>query len=324
MSKFKVLITGIAGFIGHHLTEHILKHTNWDVIGIDKLTYASVGLTRLKENEHYNSKRLTIYTWDLSQELSIGIKQDIGDVNYIIHLCAETHVDNSIENPVYTIHNNVMSTVYMLEYARELKTLSKFIYFSTDEVYGTASEHQSFTETDVHNPSNPYSASKSASESICLSYINTYRVPILMINAMNVFGERQHEEKFIPKTIKNILNDNIVRIHCDTNRVIGSRFYIYVDDISSVVLFLLDKGLVREKYNISGSVEINNLEVANMISCILNKPFTYELLENDDKRPGHDLRYCLNDTKIRALGWNNKCDVKENMIKVVEYERGRK
>ena len=244
----KILVTGGCGFIGHHLVEHLLKNTNWRIIIIDKLNYASKGYDRLRNANILNNNRISIFATDLSQPISVGVKYEIGeDIDYIIHMAAETHVDNSISNPVLCIYNNIMSTVHMLEFARNLKNLKRFIYFSTDEVYGPALGNKLYKEDERHNPTNPYSASKTGAEQICTSYHNTYNVPLIKINVMNAFGERQYVEKFIPKTIRKILNNEIVYIHSyPDKKTSGTRFYIHARNIAQAVLFILDKGKINE------------------------------------------------------------------------------
>ena len=185
------------------MVQHLLINTNWKIFVIDKLNYASNGLERLREIGAVNNKRVKIFPIDFSYEFSEGVIKEIGDdVNYIVHLGAESHVDNSIKDPKTTFKSNITGTVEMLEYAKTLKKLEIFFYFSTDEVFGPAPKNFAYKEWDRHRPTNPYSASKSAAEGICLSYLNTYKLPVMIVNNMNVFGERQHVEKFIPMTIK--------------------------------------------------------------------------------------------------------------------------
>ena len=213
MSK-KVLITGGCGFIGHHVIEHLHVNTDWNIVVIDKLNYASRGYDRLRNTDTLDSGRVKVFPIDLAQPLTTGIIYELGtDFNYIIHMAAETHVDNSIADPAPFIQNNVMSTVYTLEFARLNKSLEVFFYFSTDEVYGPAPGSTLFSEDSRHRPTNPYSASKSAAEQICVAYNNTYNVPVIRINVMNAFGERQHVEKFIPKVINKILRGQKIQIH---------------------------------------------------------------------------------------------------------------
>ena len=300
----RVIVTGGCGFIGHHVVEHILRKTNWEIIVLDKLNYASFGYERLKDNGAYQSPRVKIFCYDITQEISVGLKKEIGSIDYIIHMAAETHVDNSISDPVPFIQNNVMSTVNMLEYARSISGLKSFVYFSTDEVFGPALGDKLYKEWDRHNPTNPYSASKSAAEGICLSYENTYKIPLLIVNVMNAFGERQHVEKFIPMTIKKLLNDEEIIIHSyPDKKTSGTRFYIHGRNIAAAVLFLLKHGKNGEKYNITGEREVSNLEMAQIIADTIGKPLKYTMTDCHTLRPGHDLRYGLDGSKMFEMGW---------------------
>jgi len=316
-----ILITGGCGFIASHLVEHIYRNTDWKILIIDKLSYASNGLERLRDAELLENSRVKIFTCDLTNNISVGMEKEFGTVNYIIHMAAETHVDNSILYPKDCIHNNVMSTVNILEYARrQIINLEKFFYFSTDEVYGPAPNNIRYKETDRHKPTNPYSASKSAGEQICVAYENTYKIPLLIVNVMNAFGESQHVEKFIPKCIKYIKEDKVVQIHSDTECVnSGSRFYIHAINISDAVLFLLEKGIVGESYHISGEREMTNLELAKFIANILGKELKYEMVNWHSNRPGHDLRYALDDEKIRKLGWKLPMNFEHSLQKTIEW-----
>jgi dTDP-glucose 4,6-dehydratase len=315
----KIVLTGGCGFIGHHFAEYIHKHTDWDIIILDKLTYASMGFERLRNNGLYNSQRVKIYTLDLCNELSEGLKKEIGDnIDYIVHMAAETHVDNSIKEPINVIMNNVTSTVNLLEWSRTLQNLKLFFYFSTDEVFGPALGDTLFKEWDRHKPTNPYSASKSAAENICLSYENTYKIPLIIVNVMNAFGERQHVEKFIPLCIKKILNNELIQIHSYPDKLTsGTRFYIHSQNIASAVLFLIKNGKIGEKYNISGEKEVSNLDLAKLIAKFIGKELKYELIDFHSSRPGHDLRYGLDGSKIYDLGWNPKFNFENSLEKTV-------
>ncbi len=313
----KIIITGGCGFIGHHFVQHIYVNTDWDIIIIDKLSYASKGLDRLKDLNYIGNPRITIFTFDLINPLSDGIKIEIGNPDIIVHMCAETHVDNSIKYPVSVITNNINSTVNILEYARSLKNLKCFFYFSTDEVYGPAPTGTLYKEWDRHKPTNPYSASKSSGENICISYENTYKIPLIIVNVMNVIGERQYIEKFIPLTIKKLLNNEKILIHGDKNKNSGTRFYIHARNVADAVLFLLNNGQIGEKYNITGDREISNLEMALFIAKTLEKKINYEIIDFHSERPGHDLRYGLDGTKIKELGWTPPISFDESLIKTI-------
>ncbi len=315
----KILITGGCGFIGHHFVEHILNSTDWDIIIIDKLTYASKGFDRLKSFGGYPNKRVRIFTNDLCNLFEDGLKLEIGEVDYIVHMAADTHVDNSISDPVSVIKNNIMSTVSVLEYARELKHLDKFFYFSSDEVYGTAIDIP-YKEWDRHRPTNPYSASKSGAENICISYHNTYNLPIIIVNVMNAFGERQHVEKFIPKCIKYILEDKEIEIHTDKKcEKSGSRFYIHARNIAQSIMFLIKNGNIGEKYNVVGEKEVNNLEMAQYIAKILDKNLKYKMVNFHESRPGHDIRYSLDGQKMFDMGWKLPVNFYESLEKTIKW-----
>ena len=318
-----ILVTGGCGFIGHHFVEHIIINTDWNIIIVDKLNYASMGFERLKEpifNDCIKTERLKIITWDLINEISIGLCKELSNIQIIVHMAAETHVDNSIETPVQFIQNNIMSTVNILEYARKLKNLELFFYFSTDEVYGPALGEKMFKEDERHNPTNPYSASKSGAEQICIAYHNTYKLQLIRINVMNAFGEKQHIEKFIPKVIKKILNNETVFIHSYPDKQLsGTRFYIHARNIAAGVFFLLDKGTIGESYNLTGEKEISNLAMAQYIAKIMNKELKYEMVDFHSSRPGHDLRYGLDGNKMFEMGWTLPINFEDSLKKTIEW-----
>lgn len=317
----KIIITGGCGFIGHHFVEHIFKNTDWEIIIFDKLSYASNGFERLRDTDTLYKSRVKIFTNDLINSLPEGIIKEIGsDVDYIVHMAAETHVDNSIQNPKLFIDNNIYSTLNMLEYAKKLPNLKTFFYFSTDEVFGPALGDTLFKEWDRHKPTNPYSASKSAAEQICISYENTYKIPLMIVNVMNAFGERQHVEKFIPLCIKKLINNEKIYIHSyPDKKTSGTRFYIHARNIAEAVLFLIKNGTVGEKYNISGEKEVSNLEMAQMIAKFMDKELDYELIDFHSSRPGHDLRYGLDGSKLFEMGFNLPINFEESLKKTVEW-----
>lgn len=315
-----VLVSGGAGFIGANLVNHIVQNTDWRVVCVDKLSYASKAWDRLKQFGSYYSPKLTCITWDLQSPFSDGVRKELGDINVIIHMAAETHVDTSISDPVGTIHNNVMSTVYLLEYARTLKNLQKFYYFSTDETYGNAPHGVSYKETDRHNPSNPYSASKAASENICVSYKNTYGIPLITSNLTNAFSIMQHVEKFIPLVIKKLLNDEEVSIHAEQDMITpGSRYYVHTSSIVSAIMFILEHAQVGSTINIAGITEVTNLEVAQKIAALMNKPLKYKLTRCPPNRPGHDTRYSLDGSKLTEMGWKDSVNFDEELEAVVNW-----
>jgi len=320
MSK-TIIITGGCGFIGHHVVEHIVANTDWNIVILDKLSYASNGFERLRDTNSLDNSRVKVFTNDLINPLPDGLIKEIGsNVNYIVHMAAETHVDNSIKDPALFIRNNVDSTLNMLEYARTLPCLETFFYFSTDEVFGPALNETLFKEWDRHKPTNPYSASKSAAEQLCIAYENTYKVPLMIVNVMNAFGERQHVEKFIPLCIKKVLNDETVYIHSyPDKKSSGTRFYIHGRNIANAVLFLINNGTLGEKYNISGEREVSNLEMAQLIAKFVGKELKYEMVDFHSDRPGHDLRYGLDGSKLFDMGFKLPVNFEESLEKTVTW-----
>ena len=320
MSK-TIIITGGGGFIGHHFVEHVYINTDWNIVIIDKLSYASNGFERLRDTGCLNADRVKVFTNDLINPIPEGIQKEIGkNVNYIVHMAAETHVDNSIKDPKLFLDNNINSTLNLLEYSRTLPNLEIFFYFSTDEVFGPALNDTLFKEWDRHKPTNPYSASKSAAEQICVAYENTYKVPLMIVNVMNAFGERQHVEKFIPLCIKKIMNNETIEIHSypDKKRS-GTRFYIHGRNIAAAVLFLINKGSIGEKYNIAGEKEVSNLEMAQLIAGYMKKELQYKMVDFHSDRPGHDLRYGLDGTKLFNMGFSLPLNFEESLRKTVDW-----
>ena len=317
----KILITGGCGFIGHHFVEHIFKNTQWEIVVMDRLSYASNGFERLRDTDTLNTPRVKVFTCDLILPISEGLIKEIGDIDYIVHMAAETHVDNSIKNPQLFLDNNIKSTFNLLEYSRNhLPNLKTFFYFSTDEVFGPALGDTLYKEWDRHNPTNPYSASKSAAEQICIAYENTYKTPLMIVNVMNAFGERQHVEKFIPLCIKKILNGDKVYIHSyPDKKKSGTRFYIHGRNIAEAVLFLIKNGKIGEKYNISGEKEVSNLEMAQLIAKFMDKELEYEMVDFHSDRPGHDLRYGLDGNKLFNMGFKLPLNFEESLRKTVEW-----
>jgi len=322
----KILITGAAGFIGSHFVEHFLKETNWDIVVIDKLNYASQGYDRLRDIDVFDDKRVTIYTADLSKPLSQGLKREMGKVDYIINMASESHVDNSIKDPVGFTTNNVELVLNVLEYARQIKP-RLVMHFSTDEVMGPAPDGVLHTEDDPINPTNPYSASKAAQEAICRAYANTFNVPIIITRTMNVIGERQHPEKYVPLVIKKVLEGDTLTIHANKDKTkAGSRFYIHARNVAKAGHFLLEnaerlhRGRVDDGvFNIVGEKEIDNLELAQFIAKYLKKTLLYQMVDFHGSRPGHDLRYALDGSKLKDLGFSYPKSIEDSLEKTIDW-----
>ena len=316
MSK-KILITGGAGFIAHHIIDKILTTTDWEVVTLDRLDFSG-NLNRLKEVvDSYSlndQKRVKVVHHDLKAELNPQIKSTIGKIDYIAHLAAGSHVDRSIDYPLEFVMDNVLGTAHILDYARNLDYLEMFTYFSTDEVFGPAPGNIIYKENDRYNSTNPYSATKAGAEELVVAYENTYGLPSFITHTMNVFGERQNVEKYIPMVIKRVRDDEIVTVHANKEKTIaGSRHYIHAKDVANALLFLLqydisslepdETGAKCQKFNIVGKDEINNLELAQFIAKVQNRELKYDMVDFHSLRPGHDLRYALDGTKMADMGW---------------------
>jgi dTDP-glucose 4,6-dehydratase len=328
----KVLVTGGAGFIAHHLIEVLLEKTDWEIVSLDRLDFSG-NLNRLHEVVSVmppeKSSRVKVVFHDLRAELNSQIVTLLGDVNIVLHLAAGSHVDRSIEYPMEFVMDNVVGTTNILNYARNLRNLERFVYFSTDEVFGPAPEGVYYGERDRYNSTNPYSASKAAAEEICVAFENTYKMPIYITHTMNVFGERQHPEKFIPLCIRRVRGEETIMIHSDpTKTKAGSRHYIHAKDVADGLLHILNLkgpfendygGAKCPKFNLVGKEEIDNLTLAQLIAKVQNKKLHYEMNDFHSARPGHDLRYSLSGEYMKSLGWEPKISLSERIEQVVNW-----
>ena len=305
----KLLVTGAAGFIGHHFVDRILKETDWAVTIIDRLD-TSGNLNRLADIGAAKNDRVRFIYHDLRAAMNDQVMRQIGRHDYIVHMAAGTHVDRSIDDPMAFVMDNVVATCSILEFARKVGC-DKFIYFSTDEVFGPAPQGTSFKEWDRYNSGNPYSATKAGGEELALAYGNTYGLNIVITHTMNVVGARQHWEKYVPMVIGKVMRGEKVYIHSDkTKTTPGSRYYIDAKDVAKATHLLLENGTAG-KYNIVGAEEIDNLALAQKIAAVVGKPLVYELVDFHSSRPGHDLRYALDGTLMKQkFGFSPKLDLK--------------
>jgi dTDP-glucose 4,6-dehydratase len=316
MSK-RILITGGAGFIAHHVIDKILSTTDWEIITLDRLDFSG-NLNRLKEVvDNYpksEQKRVKVVHHDLKAQLNPEICATIGRIDYISHLAAGSHVDRSITYPLEFVMDNIVGTAHILDYARKLNHLERFAYFSTDEIFGPAPDGVNYKENDRYNSTNPYSATKAGAEELVVAFENTYGLPSLITHTMNVFGERQNPEKYIPMVIKKARDSDVVTVHANSEKTIaGSRHYIHAEDVADALLFLYnydissmtadETGAKCQKFNIVGKDEIDNLQLAKFIAKTQNKELNYEMVDFHSQRPGHDLRYALDGSKMAKMGW---------------------
>jgi dTDP-glucose 4,6-dehydratase len=334
----RLLLTGGAGFIGHHIVDLFMQQTDWDIISLDRLDYSG-NLNRLNDvvsrYPKTEQKRVKIVWHDLKSDVHELTRNFIGDVNIILHLAASSHVDRSITHPMEFVMDNTIGTVNLLNYSRQLNNLERLIYFSTDEIFGSAPPGVLYGEYDRYNSTNPYSASKAAAEEFCVAYENTYKLPIYVSHTMNVFGERQHPEKFIPMCIRKIRDSEKIYVHSDPSKTqAGSRFYINAKDVAEAMYFLLHMndrqhriikdhmaslGVRCPKFNVVGKEEIDNLSMVKIIAEAQNKDPVYEMVDFHTSRPGHDLRYSLDGSFMRKLGWEPRISLRERLHEVTHW-----
>lgn len=316
-----VLITGAAGFAGHHLAEHLINTTNWNLHGI--VSFKHRGCPR--RLIHLDKNRLTIHYSDLKSPVTPRVIEAIGPIDAIVNAGAESHVDRSISDPVSFVENNVSLALNMLEYAKITKP-KIFIQISTDEVYGPAPLNYQHKEWDSLIPSNPYSASKAAQEAIAISYWRTYRVPVVITNTMNLIGERQDTEKFVPMTISRVMKGEVMPIHGEPGKI-GSRFYLHARNWADANKFLIERGTPAmypdadrpDRFHVVGEREVDNLEMATMIAKAVGKSLRYKLEDFHSTRPGHDLRYALDGTKLAEEGWKMPIPLDESLERTVKW-----
>lgn len=319
--KKTILVTGAAGFVGHHCVEHLLKNTDWEIIVLDCLTYAG-NLNRITDIEVFDPERVKFVWHDLKAPISESVHKMIGKLDYCIHFAAESHVDRSLEDSIPFVMSNVVGTANLLEYFKHYQPECKTLIFSTDEVFGPAPEGVYFKEEDRFKPSNPYSASKAGEEMIAYSFAHAFGLPISIVRSMNITGERQHPEKFLPKTIKAILNNEKVNLHGKGREDLSSRCWIHARNVADGLLFLLDKAEREEFYHIVGE-ERTVLEMADWICEVIKgrklKDDEIEFVDYHTARPGHDKRYALSGEKLAKMGWRPPVDLEKSLKKTVNW-----
>lgn len=307
-----VYVTGCLGFIGSHVTRECLQR-GWHVIGVDSMTYASNNswLAEFEPNSHFKFLHKDIN--DLDRLL---------DSDVIINAAAETHVDNSIMDNDVFMHSNVMGIHRLLELMRRLPAhrRPRFVQFSTDEVYGDISRG-SHCETDTLRPSNPYSASKACADQLIMAWGRTYDIQYNILRPSNNYGIGQYVEKLIPKSIKYLELGHEIDLH---DRGEPCRVWLHAKDTAQAVMSVIDHGAVNEIYNISGNIELSNRDVIKKILALYfgeSKDHEWERYTRPSKRKGQDVRYHVNDGRLRALGWLPCADFDQELIKIVDYYR---
>lgn len=307
-----VVITGCLGLIGSHVTKRCLDK-GWQVYGIDKCTYAS-NVYLIEEFKKYKNFAF--------------VKEDIADLSYlphcdyVINIAAESHVGNSIIDSSDFLRSNINGVKNLLDLIRKkpdnIEKRPVFFHFSTDEVYGdiTSGEH---IETDVLKPSNPYSASKAAADMLILAWARTYNLEYIILRPTNNYGIGQYPEKLIPICVKHLQRGKKIRLH---DRGEPVRNWLHSDDTATAVITIIESGVINEVFNVAGSFEQRNIETAKqIIDCFFEDQAKVhsEHLDLEHKRPGQDVRYALNDQKLRSLGWKPKVKLPEALPKIVEH-----
>lgn len=327
-----ILVTGGAGFIGSNFAPYFIENnSDYHLVNLDLLTYAG-NLENLKEIE--NHERYTFVQGDICDRNFIEALFKKYQFHDVIHFAAESHVDNSISGPEAFIKTNVLGTFNLLDTARKLwmsapneynETFknARFHHVSTDEVYGTLGETGLFEETTPYAPNSPYSASKASSDMIVRSYFHTYGMNVVTTNCSNNYGPKQHDEKLIPTIIRKALSGQNIPIYGDGKNV---RDWLYVLDHCKGIELAFKRGSSGETYNIGGRNERNNLQIVGTICEILNektprKEGKYQdLITFVKDRPGHDMRYAIDATKIEnELGWKADENFETGIIKTVEW-----
>jgi len=313
--KKVVYVTGCLGFIGYHVTKACLDR-GWYVFGIDKCTYAA--------------------NWDLLQNLrdyGDQFKFEVSDINdisrlydcdYIINTAAETHVDNSIESSDVFLKSNVNGVHRLLELIKSKPKSRRpiLLHFSTDEVYGDL-ETGYHTETDLLKPSNPYSATKAAADMLVLAWARTYDIPYVIVRPTNNYGIGQYVEKFIPKAIKNLSLGKKIVMH---DQGLPKRTWLHVSDTANAIIKIIDNNVTNEIFNISGNDERQNIEVAQSILSYFYVDSSYTLIDNFDfseVRPGQDVRYAIDDSKLKSFGWKPNAVFNDELKLIIEWYRNK-
>jgi dTDP-glucose 4,6-dehydratase len=338
MPPVRILLTGAAGFAGHHFLDHLLAATDWEAVATASFRHRgkSDRLTAVLDGRPGSRDRVQVLTHDLTAPLSAQSLARIhgrDGVDYIVAYAAESHVDRSLADPVPFVRNNIDVMLSTLEAARQLRPRA-VVLVSTDEVYGPEPGTGPHPEWAPILPSNPYAASKAAQEALAISYWRSYGVPLIIVNSMNLLSERQSPEKYAPKLIRAILAGDQVTIH-GTPGDIGTRHWLHARSLADAVCFLLGSGPPAlfpahaapgapaadrpDRYNVAGPDRLSNLDLAERIAAIIGRPLRYRLEAAPSSRPGHDLHYGLDGSKLAATGWKPPVPFPESLEHTVRW-----
>ena len=324
MSK-NILITGGAGFIGSHVVRRFVRtYPEYQIFNLDLLTYAG-NLENLKDVEE--ALNYTFIKGDITDEVFISNLFEEHKFNGVIHLAAESHVDRSITDPLAFVRTNVMGTVNLLNAARNSwkgqEQGKRFYHVSTDEVYGSLGKEGFFTEETPYDPNSPYSASKASSDHFVRAYGETYGLPYVISNCSNNYGPYHFPEKLIPLFINNIIENNPLPVYGDGKY---TRDWLYVEDHTAAIDLVFHKGKDRETYNIGGFNEWQNIDLVRLLCRLMDKKLDREMGSSEKlitfvkDRPGHDLRYAIDATKINMeLGWKPSVTFEQGLAKTIDW-----
>ncbi len=325
MEAKKILITGGAGFIGSHVVKtFVQKYPQYTIHNLDLLTYAG-NLENLKEVE--KAENYTFLKGDICDEPFVQALFQKEQYSHVIHLAAESHVDRSIEDPLVFARTNVMGTLVLLnQFSRLWQDRwegKRFYHISTDEVYGSLGQEGFFTETTPYAPNSPYSASKAASDHFVRAYGETYKMPYVISNCSNNYGPHQYPEKLIPLFLQNILQDKPLPVYGDGNY---TRDWLHVEDHARAIDLVFHEGKSGETYNIGGWNEWKNIDLVHLLCDLVDQALGRALgtarkgIAFVKDRPGHDLRYAIDASKIdRELGWKPHYDFETGLQQTVDW-----
>lgn len=329
----RAVLTGAAGFAGSHALRHLLANTGWTLAC--PVTYDHKGhLGRLESAMRgHDPQRVTIVSQNLARDLSTATLLAFGQPDYIINYASQSHVDRSIADPGPFVANNVAVMTTMLEYARTLPGLRAFVHVSTDECFGPLHDGEPFTEDAQHRPSNPYAASKSAQSQLGFAWWRTYGVPLVETYGCNMFGEGQQDpEKFVPMVMAKVLAGETVPVHAAPDGTPGTRFWQHARNVADAILFILqntpparygDHVTLPSRYCITSGDRVSNLDMAQAIADALGRPLKYELTDYHASRPGHDLAYGIDGSRLHALGWKPPVSFAEGVRRLMAWELAR-
>jgi dTDP-glucose 4,6-dehydratase len=327
LSGSRILLTGASGFAGSHALKKLQNESQAKIMC--PYTYTHGGhpdrIPSLIQN--LDGSRIELQRIDLSSPESLSTLFKF-DFDVIVNFASESHVDRSISSPHDFVSNNIDLMMNLLELARQSLKLKLFLHISTDEVFGSLPDSIENSEWErPHFPSNPYSASKAAQESLLIAYHKTFNLPITIVNVTNMIGETQNQEKFLPKVIRRIYRNEMIQVDTTIDGKIGARRYIHVEDVAEAVRQIIDIGLKQSpkaeveslpnKFHIAGNKELTNLEIVNLVSRIMNKEAKVHL--GPSPRKGYDERYQLSSNKLRKLGWREATSIENRIEQVVKW-----